>query len=864
MTLRKKSVIFVLIILGVTIGSIFTISNYVLIDGLYHLEEERARENVKRAYSALLNDISSLADKAVDWSAWDDTYNFIVDGNEDFIKSNLVESTFVNLKLNLMMFIDTSGMVVWGKAFDLVEEREIPVPQAFSKHLAANELLLKHTGIESRLAGIMLLRDKPMLVVSQPILTSSNEGPVRGTLIMGRYLNEAVVERLAIQTRLSLTVDTLESSDIPGDFHIVNPGASVQLPVYVQVIDPDTVSGYTQLNSIHGKAMLLLKVDMPRDIYRQGRGIIFTFMSLAILTTLLIGIAVVLLLNRWVLSRVVRLNKNISLIGTSGNLTARVVVTGTDELGGLAIAVNKTLDALEKSEARLRESEGRFRRLAENSPNVISRYELLPQPRFTYISPAIQKVTGFTPEEFYRDSGLGINLVHPDDRLLLESVARGEITPATPVQIRWQRKDGSYVWMEIRSALIRDDVGSLEAIESVAQDITGRLRAEEERKRMEDETQVASRLALIGQMASGIAHEINNPLTSAIGFAQLIAGRDDIPEDARAELNIVVDSTHRAGGIIKRLLTFARQHKPERTYLNINEIVTSTLELRAYSLRNSNIAVNTIFATDRPSTVADAGQLQQVFLNLIINAEMEMHTAHGKGNLLIKTEVVSGNIRVSVKDDGPGIPKENMERLFTPFFTTREVGKGTGLGLSICHGIITQHQGRIYAESKPGEGATFFVELPVLPEQEQPKPEQPAPLEAGEIIKTKILVVDDEPSVRQFLRQVLSQAGHTVETVSNGTDALEKLNSEQFDLILADVKMPGMSGIDLFKQIQSVFQPLANRVIFITGDVIGLETQGFLSETRASYITKPFDAFQLVREINLVLAKAGCKKERFD
>ena len=243
-----------------------------------------------------------------------------------------------------------------------------------------------------------------------------------------------------------------------------------------------------------------------------------------------------------------------------------------------------------------------------------------------------------------------------------------------------------------------------------------RKRAEEREKQLQIQLDLSRRLASGGVMVTGVAHEINNPLAKIIGFTELLMQKD-IPEDTKEAVKTISDNAQRVAEIVQSLLTFAQQQELERTYVNINEIIRDTLALRAYMLETSNIKVTTQLAPNLPRTIADEGQIQQVFLNLIINAETEMKSAHGRGQLLVKTERIDNAIQISFADDGPGIAEENMWYLFVPFFTTRELGKGTGLGLSICYGIISQHNGRIYAKSEISKGATFFVELPILAEE---------------------------------------------------------------------------------------------------------------------------------------------------
>jgi signal transduction histidine kinase len=243
-----------------------------------------------------------------------------------------------------------------------------------------------------------------------------------------------------------------------------------------------------------------------------------------------------------------------------------------------------------------------------------------------------------------------------------------------------------------------------------------RKQVEERERQLQLQLNLSSRLASMGLMIEGAAHEINNPLGSVIGFTEILM-QEDIPENAGEAVQAINDSAQRVASIVKNLLTFARQQKLERTCVSLNNIIQDTLAMRAYPLETGNIKVTTQLDPTLPSTMADADQLQQVFLNIIINAETGMKSAHGAGSLLIKTEAIESIIRVSFTDDGPGIAEANLTRLFDPFFSTREVGQGIGLGLSVCYGVITEHNGQIYARSQPGHGATFVIELPVIAEE---------------------------------------------------------------------------------------------------------------------------------------------------
>ena len=242
-------------------------------------------------------------------------------------------------------------------------------------------------------------------------------------------------------------------------------------------------------------------------------------------------------------------------------------------------------------------------------------------------------------------------------------------------------------------------------------------------------------------------------------------------------------------------------------------------------------------------------------MNIILNAEQAMTEANNGGKLTIKTEENMRYVRTTFTDDGPGIPAEHLDKIFDPFFTTRDPDKGTGLGLSICYSIVAQHGGRIYARSRLGKGATFFVELPVVTKEEQLKMAEPAAEVPKALSRARILVVDDDTIVQGFLTAILTEEGHEVEIVDNGDDALERLDSGDYDVILLDVKLPGMSGIELYRYMQKALKSLARKVIFITGDVMSKDTMGFLSRTSAPYITKPFDAEQLKKGVDRILSQ---------
>ena len=271
------------------------------------------------------------------------------------------------------------------------------------------------------------------------------------------------------------------------------------------------------------------------------------------------------------------------------------------------------------------------------------------------------------------------------------------------------------------------------------------------------------------------------------------------------------------------------------------------MALKARDFELENIRVTTHHSEDAPSTMVDEHQIIQVMLNILTNAEQAIKAEHGRGEITISTHLVNGGIRIKVSDDGLGIPAENLHSIFDPFFTTKEVGEGTGLGLSICYGIIRDHGGKMWAESAPGKGATFHIELPVLPNV-APVDTQPAESDVVTVAARRILVVDDEPEVRNILRRVLSADGHDVALASDGEDAWKLIQKTRFDSIFLDLRMPGVDGRELYQQIIEYSSDLAKKVVFITGDTASADTERFLDSTASPVLGKPF-TIEAIRQL---------------
>ncbi|NOZ06477.1 MAG: GAF domain-containing protein [Chloroflexi bacterium] len=381
-----------------------------------------------------------------------------------------------------------------------------------------------------------------------------------------------------------------------------------------------------------------------------------------------------------------------------------------------------------------------------------------------------------------------------------------------------------------------------------------------EEKRIQSQMMQMEKLSAIGELVSGVAHELNNPLTAILGYSQLLQSRD-LDENTRNDLKRIEQQAQRSARIIQNLLTFARQHEPRQEPVEINDLLLRTIALKSYELRTENIEVVTEFASDLPPLLADPYQLQQVFLNLINNAHQAMVEAHRGKKIVVRTEALETpkgrRMRISFYDDGPSIPSSVASRIFDPFFTTKEVGKGTGLGLSISYGIIQEHKGNIWVETPPGDGPTFTVDLPVLETRSRVEDALViAQSEADLIPETTsnqhILIVEDEDSLRALLVESFSYNGQQVDSASNGVEAMHRMISVDYDCIISDIKMPGMSGVDLFRWAVNERPEMADRMIFITGDIVNQQTKDFLDHAGQPYLPKPFSVEDLYRAMEKI------------
>lgn len=353
MRLRRKTLI-VFCLTFLSIGLIMiAASNLIMLSGFSKLEKQDMQLNVRRTLSAFSDEAANLDIITWDWASWDDTYRFIQDGNTEYVESNLVNGTFTDLEVNIMLYIDSNDEIVYGKAFDIENETEIPIPESLLRHLSENEVLTAHPDTSHNISGIVLLPEAPLLIASRPILTSEDEGPVRGTLIMGRFLDSSEFEQLSEMTHLSLTFYRVDEPQLPHDIREELSSFSDDANISVRIIDKDSIAGYSVLNDVHGEPALVFRVDRSRDIFMQGQASIHYFILSLSASFVVVGVVALLILERFILSRLASLSDTVGKIGAEGNFSMRVSIGGSDEISSLATDINWMLSALEKIQMEL-------------------------------------------------------------------------------------------------------------------------------------------------------------------------------------------------------------------------------------------------------------------------------------------------------------------------------------------------------------------------------------------------------------------------------------------------------------------------------------------------------------------------------
>jgi PAS domain S-box-containing protein len=511
-------------------------------------------------------------------------------------------------------------------------------------------------------------------------------------------------------------------------------------------------------------------------------------------------------------------------------------------------------------ERRLYQQQEFARRLIDSFPDLI--FVVDSSGHYTFVSPRVKDILGYEPEETQNFEFGG--RTHMEDRPALLSLfgemLAGRQTFAS-LEVRVRNKQGDWRRLRCHFSPLFNEQGKIDGVVISGRDVT-------ELKRLEEQLIQAEKLAAMGQMLAGVAHELNNPLTAILGVTELLRDSEGMQDNTKRQLELTHRQARRAARIVQNLLEFSRPAAPQKKPLDVNTIIERTLQLQDHSLRRNNVEVDFQPQSDLPAVIGDANQLIQVFLNLISNAEHAIREVRDSGRIQIRIGRIGAHISVTVQDDGVGVAQEALPKLFDPFYTTKRPGGGTGLGLSICMSIVREHGGSVDVETLPAGGSAFTVYLPAAADEVSGTPLEGGassadPIPAVDILKGRsILVLDDEESIRMLLEEGLSAHGMRVDCAGTSAEALELIRNGAYDVALCDVNLSpggqGLTGRETAQQIAASSSAAGKpEVVFMTGDLVEDNGSGHIRQ-----LQKPFRVSDVLVVLREVLAAKPAEKSR--
>ena len=694
-------------------SAIYEVSQQIMLDSISVSENKEAELNAQRFITNLNLAIQNINSTDNDWSSWDDTYQFIENNNTAYIESNLPDQTFIHLDLNLIFFINQSRQLVFGKAFDLENQTVINLQDAQISQILTNDFLYTNETTQSE-GGLILLNGTPMLVISQPILTSSDEGPVRGTLIMGRFMDKSKCYALA--QAVGLPVETFAiGAQMPTDFQLANKSLSITKPVFTQATNETNIAGYVLLNDTSDTPSIITKVDSYRSAYLQAKTSLNYLLASFIILGIVIFTVTTVLLDKVVISRVSKLTKDVTKIDPKHEKLNFVNVKGNDELSNLGYKINGMITAIQDSRDKLRKyslilenkveertlelkkSQEKLKSIFDASPDAILALDL--QNNITECNKQIYQTTGYSREDLIGKQATSF-MSETDYTSILHRLDKNKDGRSTlHVECNIIKKNKSVYPAELTISSLMDVKSASFGRVVIMRDLT-------EKKELEKNLSNAKRLAAIGELAGMVGHDLRNPLAAMKNAVYFIKkkGTSIQPEQAKTMLDTIEVGISHSDKIINDLLDYARNMHLELQVTRVGAVLTDALTM-ARIPENVQV-INTV--PEEITFKIDKHKIERVFINLVKNAVDAMPNG---GTITLSCKKTNDNVDITVADTGTGIPENVLPNIFSPLFTTK--AQGMGFGLSICKRIIEAHGGLITVETEKDKGTIFTITLPI-------------------------------------------------------------------------------------------------------------------------------------------------------
>jgi signal transduction histidine kinase len=721
MTLWKRILLIVILIMSCAAIVIAIIARSIVLGNYIRLEAAHVQQDTQRIVNALDNQLYNIDVNLSDWAIWDDTCAFVQGTLPEYVESNLLDPSFINLELNLMVFTDLSGHIILGKMVDLETEQEVPIPPALQAHLD-NVLLMPYPESENSLTGIVLLPEGMMLIAMQPILFTSGEGPACGTMMMGRYLDQAMLDKLAEITQLEIAIYRLDDPQIPP---AVSAALTSDQPLFVQPLDAHTIAGYALVADLYGKPAFIISTTTDRDIYRQGQMSLLYFILSLIIVGIVFTVTAMVFLNRAILSRVSGLSATVGEIGALSDPSRRVPVTGADELTRLEESINVMLAALEQARAKQLHAETALREYSQGLESMVSERTAQLQSQYTRLDAILRSTTDGIVVTALDGTILQTNPVaqtwltqslttEDADRLreaVRQIVRQTDIQPTTVLELKG-------LDLELNAARLTESQSA-----GISQTLSGEanraLSSPAAVIAIHDVSHLKALARMQASFVSSVSHELRTPVTAIKLYIDLLRRR---PTEIERYLSALEQVANQQIRLVEAVLNLSRidagQLELERTRIDINALIKKSITTEIVHLAEAqNVRLNYRFAGQSLIALADGERIEQAIYALVSNGIL--YTPAG-GEVVVTTGSGVKNGRqwvwLMVADTGIGISEEELPHIYERFYRGERAQQmraaGTGLGLSLAKEIITLHGGGLDVASQENTGSTFTMWLP--------------------------------------------------------------------------------------------------------------------------------------------------------